>query len=141
MMLVSETDRPPSGIEALTFAARAGLVGMKPFAAVLVIISLTAAAAPAMADPPVRGPRPRVALRARFDINRDGRLDRAERAAMRTYIYAKLIRRFDRNRDGRVGPGEVPPRLAERLRRFDRNGDGWIDPGEFIAPAPRGAGR
>lgn len=107
---------------------------MKTLAALLVIASLAAAAAPATADPLVRGPRPRVALRARFDINRDGRLDRAERAAMRTYIYAKLIRRFDRDRDGQLGPGEVPPRLAERLRRFDRNGDGWIEPGELIVP-------
>ena len=114
---------------------------MKLTAALLLVASV-AAAAPASADPgwgPAR-PRARVALRARFDLNHDGRLDAAERTAMRAYIYARLVRRFDRDGDGRLGPGELPPRIALRLRRFDRNGDGWIDPAEILVP-PRRARR
>jgi hypothetical protein len=101
--------------------------------AVLLLASL-AAAAPAGADPA----RPR--LRDRFDLNHDGRLDPAERAAMRAFIYARLLRRFDLDGDGRLSPGEVPPRIAARLRRFDRNGDGWVDPAEILL-GPRRARR
>ena len=101
---------------------------MKIIAAVLV--AALGFAGTAAADPTHR----RAAARARFDINHDGRLDMPERIAMRAYMYARLVRRFDLDRDGRLGPGEVPPRIAERLRRFDRNGDGWIEPGEIIVP-------
>jgi hypothetical protein len=113
---------------------------MKLPAALLLVASL-AAAVPASADPGWRAPRARararVALRARFDLNHDGRLDAAERTAMRAYIYARLLRRFDLNGDGRLGPDEVPPRIAMRLRRFDRNGDGWVDPAEIMVPPRR----
>jgi len=101
---------------------------MKLIAAVLGLVLATGVA---QADPMHR----RAAARARFDIYRDGRIDAPERIARRAYIYARLVRRFDLDRDGRLGPGEVPPRLAERLRRFDRNGDGWIEPAEIIVPA------
>ena len=112
---------------------------MKLLAAVLAA-AIVAGGATASADP---GPRPHrgAALRARFDINGNGRLDPAERTAMRAYIYVRLLRRFDADHDGRLSAGEVPPRIAMRLRRFDRNGDGWIEPGELIAPARRGAAR
>ena len=110
---------------------------MKLIAAVLAA-AIFSSGATALADP---GPRPHrgAALRARFDINGDGRLDPAERTAMRAYIYVRLLHRFDANRDGRLSADEVPPRIAMRLRRFDRNGDGWVDPAEMIAPLRRAA--
>ena len=79
--------------------------------------------------------RRQMRLRARFDVNGDGRLEPPERAALRAYRFARLLRRFDRNGDGRVGPGEVPPTVARRLRRFDLNGDGWVDAAELQAAA------
>jgi hypothetical protein len=110
---------------------------MIPFVAAVVVAVLAPASAHADG-----GPRRARAgqLRHRFDINRDGRLDGAERAALRTYTYARLLRRFDANRDGRVGPGELPPALAQRLRRLDVNGDGWLDPAEVLAPRRRQGG-
>jgi len=109
---------------------------MRMMITLVVALTTLGAAVPAHAQPA----RARRMLRQRFDIDRDGRLDGAERAALRAYQYARLVRRYDRDGDGRVGPGEVPPRLAERLRRLDRNGDGWIDPAEVLAP-PRRAPR
>ncbi len=106
----------------------------------LLLAALTVALAGAAVHADPDAPREqRVAQRAmrrmaRFDINRDGRLEPEERIAMRSYAYARLVRRFDLNHDGRLGPGEVPPVLEQRLRRFDVNGDGWIEPGEMILP-------
>ena len=100
---------------------------MKLLAAVLAAAAAAASAAPAHADP-------RATQRARFDINRDGRLEAPERIAMRAYVYARLVQRYDLDHDGRLGPGEVPPRIAARLARFDRNGDGWIEPAELLVP-------
>ena len=110
---------------------------MKLIAAVLAA-AIFAGGATASADPASRPHRGAV-LRARFDINGNGRLDPAERTAMRAYIYVRLLRRFDADHDGRLSAGEVPPRIAMRLRRFDRNGDGWVDPAELIVPMRRSA--
>jgi EF hand len=107
---------------------------ISPLVALLVSITL---AATAHADPDGGG-RTREArharLERRFDIDRDGRLDPAERVALRSYTYARLVRRYDLDHDGRLGPGEVPPAIAARLQRLDRNHDGWIEPGEVILP-------
>jgi hypothetical protein len=116
----------------LTLPEVAGQGRMKLIAAVLAA-AIFAGGAAATADP-TPGPRRGAALRARFDINGDGRLQPAERAAMRAYIYVRLLHRFDANHDGRLAADEVPPRIAMRLRRFDRNGDGWVDPSEILAP-------
>jgi hypothetical protein len=43
----------------------------------------------------------------------------------------KLIRRFDRNHDGHVGPGELPPAIADELRPLDDDGDGWLESDEL----------
>jgi Ca2+-binding EF-hand superfamily protein len=89
----------------------------------------------------------------RFDVNRDGVLDRNEVAQMqaahkqkrqarnverRQRLFSRALARFDQNRDGRLGPQEVPAELARRMARFDRNGDGWVDAGEVTQPPARG---
>ena len=99
---------------------------------VFVLAGLLGATSLAHADdqPGQRADR-RQRMLERFDTNRDGRLDRRERRQAkrmrRQMKIQRLIRKFDKNGDGNLGPGELPPRLADRLRRFDRNGDGWID--------------
>lgn len=105
---------------------------------------------PALRPPPLRAPL-RAAIMARFDHDRDGRLDRRERRqairALRQLVHhmeradrrarigrareRALLRRFDRNGDGRVGPDEMPPGLANRLRHLDRDHDGWLDDDEL----------
>jgi hypothetical protein len=82
-----------------------------------------------------------------FDRNGDGQLQPQERrqaAKVLRRLAGKLhranaqnqrkqrfIRRFDLNRDGNVGPGEMPPALADELRPLDRDGNGWLENGEL----------
>ncbi len=97
----------------------------------------------------------RAAVVARFDRDHDGRLDpRERRHAIRALrrLARQLARqdrrmmrierrgaarrhaleqRYDANGDGVVGPGELPPPVADKLRRRDRNGDGWVDDAEL----------
>jgi hypothetical protein len=42
-----------------------------------------------------------------------------------------FFRRYDLNRDGNIGPGEMPPALANELRPLDRDGDGWLQGNEL----------
>jgi Ca2+-binding EF-hand superfamily protein len=101
-------------------------------------------------NPPQGDPVERIM--GRFDLNRDGVLDRAEVAQMRQAnvqkrqahsqqrrqrLFTRALQRFDANRDGRLGPQEVPAELAHKLTRFDHNGDGWVDAGEVAQPQAR----
>jgi len=86
---------------------------------------------------PGRG-RMRQQIVERFDANGDGRLEPQERQRakkairrMRMARMNRVIQRFDRDGDGSVGPGELPPRAANKLRKLDHNGDGWIDRRDF----------
>jgi hypothetical protein len=105
---------------------------------------------PAAATHPHQAPL-RAAIMARFDRDRDGRLDprerrravralrrlarqlaRENRAVLRGQLRRhKLVDRYDRNGDGVVGPDEMPPGVAERLRWRDRDRDGWLDDDEL----------
>jgi hypothetical protein len=108
------------------------------------------AAAPTSPPPHVGAPL-RAAIMARFDRDRDGRLDPRERrrairalrqvarqlarqqrlerrGAMRRHA---LVQRYDLNGDGVVGPGEMPPGVANRMRWRDRDRDGWLDDAEL----------
>jgi EF hand len=99
-----------------------------------------------------RGGDPVVRIMERFDLNRDGVLDRVEVEQMhqanaqkrqahkqerRQRLFTRALQRFDSNRDGRLGPQEVPAQLARKLTRFDRNGDGWVDSAEVAQPPQR----
>jgi hypothetical protein len=72
-----------------------------------------ASAAPARAGgPPAQGAEPDLELVARFDANRDGRLDPSERTAARGYLEANPQLRPPARR-GRVGRSGTPgPRLS-----------------------------
>lgn len=108
---------------------------------------------------PRQAPGSKAQLRAlllqHFDANGDGKLgprerQRAARALHRLAIRlgqsaqqqapqrqprqgrrGKLIYRYDLNRDGNLGPGEMPPSIADELRPLDRDGDGWLRDGEL----------
>jgi hypothetical protein len=43
----------------------------------------------------------------------------------------RFFRRYDANRDGNVGPGEIPPAVADELRPLDQDGDGWLSGDEL----------
>jgi hypothetical protein len=109
----------------------------------------------ALADP---GPGPhggrhamRQKLVERFDTNRNGQLEPAEKAEAERFLAArkaerqqKRIARFDTNRDGQLDTAEVAAadafraqkKAERRQRRFDKldqNKDGVISRDEFSA--------
>jgi hypothetical protein len=120
--------------------------------AALALVALLGTTAYARPGGPQQGPK-RKQLRAlvmqHFDKNHDGRLERRERKQAaralkrlanrmertqgrpRNGRHAKMIRRFDLNGDGNLGPGEVPPTIANELRPLDRDGDGWLQGNEL----------
>ena len=57
--------------------------------------------------------------------------NRLAKADDRVQKRQKFIRRFDINGDGNVGPGEMPPALADELRPLDRDGNGWLQGDEL----------
>jgi hypothetical protein len=107
-----------------------------------------------------KGPRPqslRVLVMQHFDRNHDGRLEPRERKQAKRALRRlaqrmtakridrprargrepgdarrnKLIKRYDLDRDGDIGPGEMPPVLADELRPLDVDGDGWLQGNEL----------
>jgi len=85
-------------------------------------------------------------LLEKFDTNHDGKLDDAEKAAMREQMKAirekhreAMLARFDVNKDGTLDPGERKAMLdtlaTERFKKLDSNGDGVISLDEFRAAA------
>jgi hypothetical protein len=100
---------------------------------------------------PGQGRPLRAAVKQQFDTNHDGRLEPRERRQAARALkrlakrmeraqgrgqgrkgrHAKLIRRFDLDGDGNLGPGEVPPAIANELRPLDRDGDGWLQDNEL----------
>jgi hypothetical protein len=105
----------------------------------------------AHADAPQQKRPLRQFLLQKFDRNHDGKLQPRERkqaakvlhklakrlakadakAGHRGQRRQKFIDRFDMNQDGNIGPGEMPPALADELRPLDRDGDGWLQGDEL----------
>ena len=88
----------------------------------------------------------------KFDANRDGVLDDAERAKMkeafaagRAAHKAARIARFDADKDGALSPAEraamQDQRASERFGKLDTNGDGKLSLDEFKAGRAFGHGR
>jgi hypothetical protein len=76
------------------------------------------------------------------DTDGDGRVSRAEMAAMPTRGGGDPARRFDRmdlNHDGYLDAGEIRTALTRRFQRMDRNGDGVVTPDERMAGRERRA--
>ena len=84
---------------------------MKTLHLLSIVLSLVAVPAIAVAHPDDGAPNDnrrdhRAELRARFDANHDGRLDDAERAALREHRVNERFDRLDVNRDGVVTRAE-----------------------------------
>jgi hypothetical protein len=54
-----------------------------------------------------------------------------QRGQMRAQRQRQFMNRYDVNRDGQVDRNEVPNGAMRRLRPYDRNGDGWVDGNEM----------
>ena len=86
----------------------------------------------------------RAEILQKYDLNKDGKLDDGEKAAMRADFKAKhekmraeMISKFDTNKDGKLDDGEkaaMRDTLAtERFKKLDTNGDGVLSIDEFKA--------
>jgi hypothetical protein len=70
------------------------------------------------------------------DTDGDGRVSRAEMAAMATKNGHDGSHRFDvmdANHDGYLDKSEIQAGLTRRFHRMDRNGDGVVSPDERMA--------
>jgi len=87
---------------------------------------------------------PRPDVLQKYDTNKDGKLDDAERAQMKAAFEAKRAERhkaalakFDANKDGKLDATErktmQDTRLAEQFQKMDTNGDGKLTLDEFKA--------
>ncbi|MDZ3830819.1 MAG: hypothetical protein U0S50_03245 [Sphingopyxis sp.] len=67
---------------------------------------------------------------AKMDVNGDGKLDAADRAAKREAMHAKMFERLDANKDGNISKAEWDQHAADRsakrgaTRAMDRDMDG-----------------
>jgi hypothetical protein len=88
----------------------------------------------------------RAEILQKYDLNKDGKLDDGEKAAMRADFKAKrekeraeLISKFDTNKDGKLDASERAVMRdtleTERFNKLDTNGDGVISLAEFKAGA------
>jgi hypothetical protein len=111
---------------------------------------LLLAAAPAQPTPPPAGggmtldsflARQTARIMA-ADTDGDGRVSRAEMAALPERGGGDPSRRFDRmdaNHDGYLDASEIRAALTRRFQRMDRNGDGVVSPDERMAGRMRRA--
>jgi hypothetical protein len=92
---------------------------------------------------------PRKAMIEKFDINKDGELDDAEKAKLREAKHAMFaqkkaekLAKFDANKDGTLDGAERTAmhdaRVAARFAKLDANGDGAITLDEMKAAKPHG---
>lgn len=79
-------------------------------------------------------------LKAKYDTNKDGKLDDAERAAMkadRAAQHKELVTRYDTNKDGTLDDQERASlhaaKMEERFKALDKNNDGQLSIDEFKA--------
>jgi hypothetical protein len=92
----------------------------------------------------IHGGPARAEIMQKYDLNKDGKLDDGEKAAMRADFKAKfeqkraeMISRFDTNKDGKLDDGEKAAMrdtlTTERFKKLDTNGDGVLSLDEFKA--------
>jgi Ca2+-binding EF-hand superfamily protein len=99
-----------------------------------------------------RGHGDRKAMKEKFDLNKDGQLDDAERAqlkqafgAMRAQKKAEMLQKHDANKNGALDPAErqamKAARAEARFTKLDTNRDGSISRAEFEAGHQHRGGR
>lgn len=92
---------------------------------------------------------PRKAMIEKFDVNKDGKLDDAEKAKLRetrqamfAQKKAEKLAKFDANKNGTLDDAERiamhDERVAKRFAMLDANGDGAITLDEMKAAKPHG---
>lgn len=68
---------------------------------------------------------------AKFDKDKDGKLNEEERKAAMEARKAEMLAKFDKNKDGKLDEDErkaaMEARKAEMLKRFDKDGNGELD--------------
>ncbi|MBA3398319.1 MAG: EF-hand domain-containing protein [Deltaproteobacteria bacterium] len=90
----------------------------------------------------------RGAMKQKFDTNKDGKLDAAEKdklkasfKAMHAARKAEALAKFDANRDGQLSDAERATmrdtRMTARFAKLDVNGDGKVTLDEFKAGKQR----
>lgn len=72
---------------------------------------------------------------ARYDKDKDGRVEREEYLATRKKAFARL----DADGDGRLGFDEYAAATVKKFGRADRDGDGGLAAEEFVATAAKRA--
>ena len=86
----------------------------------------------------------RKAMKEKFDLNKDGKLDDAERAQLKQAFEAKhaqkkaeMLQKHDANKNGVLDPAErtamQAARAEARFAKLDSNGDGMISRQEFAS--------
>jgi hypothetical protein len=94
---------------------------------------------------------PRAGLLQKYDLNGDGKLDAAEKAAMKADFQAKraakkaeMLAKYDTNKDGKLEPAERQvmreDMATKRFEKMDTNKDGVVSMAEFQAAAARHKG-
>lgn len=94
----------------------------------------------------------RAAMLEKFDANKDGKLDDAEKAKAfeaRKALFAQkrgeMLAKFDTNKDGTLDDAEKSAmrdaRIEQRFAKLDANGDGAISLDEMKAAKPHGKHR
>jgi hypothetical protein len=91
----------------------------------------------------LHGPE-RQAMKQQFDLDKNGKLDGAERtklrasfAALHAQRRAEMLAKFDTNKNGKLDDGERTAmretRAVQRFTQLDKNGDGKLTVDEFKA--------
>ncbi len=99
------------------------------------------------ADKAARQQRIHQKMLEKYDANKDGQLDDAEKAkakedheARKQKRHEAMLKKFDTNGDGKLDDAEkaamkeqFKAKKAERIKKFDTNGDGKLDDAEKAA--------
>jgi Ca2+-binding EF-hand superfamily protein len=110
----------------------------------LALIASLAAGGVAAAEGFHGGGAGRAEILQKYDLNKDGKLDASEKAAMKADFQAKraerkaeMLAKFDTNKDGKLDDGEKAAmrevRTEQAFKKLDQNGDGQISLAEFKA--------
>ena len=67
----------------------------------------------------------------KYDANKDGKLDDAEKKAMKKAFADCLVERLDKNDDGKLNVDEVPEQHRGRFGKTDTNDDGYVNSKEL----------